>query len=636
MMNVFSRGTWLSFIVLLALGLGLRAGYAEQRFALVVGNAQYRTGALATPANDAGLVADALTAAGFAVTGAADLDQATLRETFQDFINQVSAAGPDAVALVYLSGYGLQFNGDNYFVPVDANIQRDTDVPLQALRVSDFTQSLAALPAKVKIVILDAARQNPFAQAGNPLASGLALVDPVPGMAIAYNTAPGTVGPNEPGPYGAYATALTEMIAAGGLSLDDIFARVRLRVSDLTQGAEIPWYASGINSPFFMTELQAGAPPPPSVTPYADIRGRPLRDFGNVDNAYAAVLAWDTIDGYQQFLALYPNSPYAQRVAAMLAVRREEIIWRKCIGYDTPQAYWSYLRRYPHGPHSWDARRRLAILRAGLEPPPNFAFVDFGVPPPPSAELVIFDRPVLVFGGRGWAPPPPPPRMFLPPRPHEFAVLPPPPRPSGRFALPLPGPRVIPVFVRPPSAVRPPPGMRPPGSGAGPHGGPTPISLPKAVEHGGPHGAPAGGPELRRPPVPPAGAGPNVPPGPPGHRGPPPPASAAVTPSPPPPHEPLAHPAVVKPAPPPPHGPIEHPAVVKPAPPPPHAPAPPSHPAVVKPAPPPPHAPPIQHPAVVKPTPPPPHAPAPPPHPAAAKPPEKCPPGKHPTPQGCK
>jgi uncharacterized caspase-like protein len=616
-MNLFSHRMWLSFVVLLALGVGLRAGHAEERFALVVGNAQYKTGALATPANDAGLVADALTAAGFAVTGAADLDQATLRETFQEFINQVSAAGPDTVALVYLSGYGLQFNGDNYFVPVDANIQRDTDVPLQALRVSDFTQSLAALPAKVKIVILDTARQNPFAQAGNPLASGLALVDPVPGMTIAYNAAPGTVGPNEPGPYGAYATALTEMIAAGGLSLDDIFTRVRLRVSDLTQGAEIPWYVSGVNGPFFMTELQAGAPPPPSVTPFADIRNRPLRDFTNVNDAYAAVLAWDTIDGYQQFLALYPNSPFAQRIAAMLAVRREEFIWRRCIAFDTPQAYWSYLRRYPHGPHAWDARRRLAILRASLEPPPTFAFVDFGVPPPPPAELVIIDRPVLIFGGPGWAPPPRPPLMFLPARPHEFAVLPPPPRPSGRFALPLPGPKVIPVFVRPPSTVRPPPGMRPP-SGPGGRGGATPISLPKAVEHGGAHGAPVGGPELHRPPV---GGVPNVPMGP-GHRGPPPPANAAITPSPPPPHAPIQHPVVVKPAPPPPHAPIQHPVVVKPAPPPPHAP--------------------IQHPVVVKPAPPPPHPSSPPPHPAAnrtpPKPPAKpgCPPGKHETPQGCK
>jgi len=129
------------------------------------------------------------------------------------------------------------------------------------------------------------------------LASGLALVDPVQGMAIAFNAAPGTVGPEEPGPYGAFATSLTEMIAAGGLSLDDIFARVRLRVSDLTRGAEIPWYVSQIDGPFFMTERAAAAPPPPNVAPVADIRGKPMREFSSAEDAYEAALERDTIEG---------------------------------------------------------------------------------------------------------------------------------------------------------------------------------------------------------------------------------------------------------------------------------------------------------------------------------------------------
>src|SRR5580658_8482235 len=192
-MRILARASWLAVAVLLALTVGLRAGVAETRFALVIGNSDYRAGALSTPANDAGLVADALTAAGFTVTGAQNLDQATLRETFREFLGQVSAAGPNAVALVYLAGYGLQFEGENYFVPVDADIARDVDVPLQAIRISDFTQPLAALPGRVKIVILDAAHQNPFARGGQPLASGLALVEPPPSMAIAFNNAPGTV-----------------------------------------------------------------------------------------------------------------------------------------------------------------------------------------------------------------------------------------------------------------------------------------------------------------------------------------------------------------------------------------------------------------------------------------------------------
>jgi uncharacterized caspase-like protein len=667
-MRNFARTLILGFAVVLTLMLGHETGQAaEQRFALVIGNDEYKAVKLATPANDAGLVADALQAAGFTVTGARNLDQATLRESFREFLGQVSAAGPDAVALVYVAGIGLQFQGDNYFVPVDADIQRDVDIPLQAIRVSDFTQPLAALPGRVKIVILDAARQNPFGGGNQPLASGLALVDPVPSMAIAFNAAPGTVAPDEPGPYGAYATSLTEMIAAGGLGLEDLFARLRLRVSDLTQGAEVPWYVSQIDGPFFLTERAADAPPPPNVMPVAEIRSKSIRDFSNVDDAYAWAVDRDSMQGYEQFLAIYPDGPYSGRIRGMLAVRREEVIWRRCVIADTPQAYWSYMRRYPNGPHIWDARRRLEMLRQALEPPPAFADYDFGVPPPPPAEFVFFDQPVVMFVGPRYAPPPRPPLFFLPPRPREFAVLPPPPPVHERFFLPTPVGPAIPVFVRPPRTVvvaPPPPG--PPGGG-GPGGRAQRVSLPNAVSHAPPPGAPPGpgfrpgpGPSTLTP-LPRGGVGGAPPP-------PPPPSNALVKPGAPPPH-PTAIPAQGQPAlPPPPAPPPPHPAVggapppphlaAPPPPPPPHLaappPPPPPHPAAAPPPPPPPHPaapppPPPPHPAAPPPPPPrpaPPPPPPPPPHPAAPPPPPpphpaaggapQCPPGKHPTPQGCK
>ena len=665
-MGIFSRSCLLGVFIALGLALGQRAGHAEEtRFALVIGNDEYKTAKPATPANDAGLVANALQAAGFTVTGARNLDQATLRESFREFLGQVAAAGPDAVALIYLAGFGLQFEGENYFVPVDADIQHDADVPLQAVRVSDFLQPLASLPGRVKIVVLDAARPNQFARGGLPLASGLALVDPVRGMAIAFNAAPGTVAPEEPGPYGAYANALTEMIAAGGLSLDDLFARLRLRVSDLTKGAEVPWYTSQIDGPFFLTERTAGAPPPPNAMPLADIRAKPMRDFGSVEDAYAAAIALDTLDAYEQFLAMYPDSPFSRRIAAMLAVRREEMIWRRCVMADTPPAYWSYLRRYPRGPHVWDARRRLAILAAMAEPPPDFAFIDFGVPPPPPDEMGFIDQPVLMFIGPAFLPPPPPPLFFLPPRPREFVVLPPPPPPGGRFLLPVAAAAaaaVVPAFVRPPRTVvvRPAPGGGPvPGPGGRPF---TAVSLPTAVSKTAPVGpgaspglvpgpGAAGAPGFRAPlpgrpggptppPPPPTAAVKPAPlPTPPGA-----PSAATVSPGAPQPHPGALTPANVKPVPPPPPPAGATTTAIKPAPPPPPSPPPATPaPALVKPTPPPPPPPP--HPTTptqttVKPaTPPSP----PPPHPttpvagtvkpAPAKP---CPPGTKPTPQGCK
>src|SRR5258707_4925890 len=110
---------------------------AEKRLALVVGNANYSSGVLPTPANDAGLIAQTLQAAGFDVVGVRDLDQDSLRRTFRDFIANGSAAGPDTVAFVYLSGYGLQLEGENYFVHREANIEAELNGSPERRRLVD-------------------------------------------------------------------------------------------------------------------------------------------------------------------------------------------------------------------------------------------------------------------------------------------------------------------------------------------------------------------------------------------------------------------------------------------------------------------------------------------------------------------
>src|SRR5215472_8462823 len=121
------------YAVVTILALTLSAGAAERRIALVVGNANYQTGSLPTPANDAG----------FDVAGARDLDQESLRRAFRDFLDKASSSGPDTVAYIYLSGYGVQLEGENYFVPVDARIVNDTGVSVEALRLSDYIRPLA-------------------------------------------------------------------------------------------------------------------------------------------------------------------------------------------------------------------------------------------------------------------------------------------------------------------------------------------------------------------------------------------------------------------------------------------------------------------------------------------------------------
>jgi uncharacterized caspase-like protein len=184
------------------------AQQSEKRIALVIGNAAYQAQPLTTAANDAGLIAQTLQAAGFDVVGARDLDQDALRRSFRDFLDKATGSGPDTVAFIYFAGYGLQLEGENYLVPIDARIARDTDVAASALRASDYLRPLAALKLKTSIVVFDAARPSPFARSGPPLAGGLALVEPESGLLLAYNAAPGTVAPEGSGPYGAYAQAL--------------------------------------------------------------------------------------------------------------------------------------------------------------------------------------------------------------------------------------------------------------------------------------------------------------------------------------------------------------------------------------------------------------------------------------------
>jgi len=172
------------------------------------------------------------------------------------------------------------------------------------------------------------ARAHPFAKAGQPLASGLALVEPEKGMLVAFNAAPGTVAPPEQGPYGAYAQALAEMMRTGGLPLGEVFDRVRLRVNEMTKGGEVPWNTSKVETPFFFLERAPDAPPPAvSSDQISSIRSKPIRDL-DAQDAYISALERDTLDGYLEFLATYPHDPMARRVRPIVAARREALTWR--------------------------------------------------------------------------------------------------------------------------------------------------------------------------------------------------------------------------------------------------------------------------------------------------------------------
>jgi uncharacterized caspase-like protein len=417
--------------LLLALTLtGAVEACAEVRLALVIGEANYKVAPLATPANDAGLVAATLREAGFAVTEGADLNGAGLRQALHDFVAKVEQAGPGSIVFVYLAGRGMQFAGQNYVLPVDAFVQREADVPVVAVRLADYFGKLIAVPAKARIFVLDGARILHFATEGAPFASGFGLETLAPGTVYAFNEAPGAVSPDEPGPYGIYAQALVEMLRQG-FAIPDVFIATRLRANDLSDGIIVPWDAAQLAPPIALFARAKNAPPLPPLAETGTIRGLP------VAKAYLAAVEADRLDVYAAFCAAFPNDPLTLRVRALLAVRREALTWQSAVAAGTPQAIWTYMRRYPRGPHFPDARRRLEGLAAPLDPPPRFDPYDFkALVAPSEAELDTLDQPVMTFDDPAF-PPPPSALDRLPERPVEFEHLLPP-VPGGAGLLPVP------------------------------------------------------------------------------------------------------------------------------------------------------------------------------------------------------
>lgn len=117
----------------------------------------------------------------------------------RDFLDKAAAAGPEGVAFFYFAGYAAQSDRENYLVPVDAAINRNTDVAAEAFRLNDLIGELATLQLAARIIVLDASRDTKFGSSGDqPAPKGLAIAGTVPGMLIAFAAAPGAPPPKRP------------------------------------------------------------------------------------------------------------------------------------------------------------------------------------------------------------------------------------------------------------------------------------------------------------------------------------------------------------------------------------------------------------------------------------------------------
>ena len=388
---------------LLAAGLLLcsHTAFAENRVALVIGQSNYRSVvALPNPANDAKAMSQLLSDAGFEVLSAADLSQNEMRERVSDFAAKVAAKGPDTVALVFYAGHGLQIDGENFLIPVDIDPKREADIPLQAVRLNDILNTLTSVPSRMRILLLDACRNNPFPAINQSAGNGLAIVDAktgAPGTFLSFSTSPGAEAEDGSGADSPYTSALLLAAKEPGLSIEDTFKRVRVSVNKVTEGRQTPWDSSSLTDDFrfFAGPGAVASTQPASLQPASkqpvlkrgvdewrrELTGKP------VEVANEIIVADGTEEAYEAFVGLFTQPPFSPQARLWLDRHRRMVAWNNAVIINTAAAYRGFLAQYPDSDLTATARKLEERLRNRPSPVATVAAVAGGTPNLTNASL---------------------------------------------------------------------------------------------------------------------------------------------------------------------------------------------------------------------------------------------------------
>jgi TPR repeat protein len=272
---------WLLALTLLASTLLALPAEAARRVALVVGNGAYQNVTrLPNPTRDARAISTTLETVGFEVITALDLDADGMLRSVREFADKSRTA---EVALFYYAGHGIQVDGQNYLLPISADIQRARDLAYEAVSLNQITTELEAAGPTLTLVLLDACRDNPLAElmrrnAGElgrniQTGGGLARTQSAAGMLIAYATEPGAVALDGEGDNSPFTKALLEWMPQPGVEVGQLFRRVRERVMDLTGGTQVPWVEEAVLGEFYLNGAEIGPSADPEELFWQSVQG---------------------------------------------------------------------------------------------------------------------------------------------------------------------------------------------------------------------------------------------------------------------------------------------------------------------------------------------------------------------------
>ena len=318
----------------------------EARLALVIGNGGYEAdlGPLRNAVNDMRLMADALRGVGFEVIERAEADKTTMQRAIQEFGRRLEEAGRDAVGLFYFAGHGVQISGNNYMIPLAANIARQPDVESEAVELDWVLAQMEYARNRMNILILDACRNNPLPRSFRSSEQGLSRIDAPRGTLIAYATAPGTVSSDGEGSNSPYTQALAAAVMEPGLEVETVFRKVRVQVMAATGDRQVPWESSSLTGAF---------------------QFKPGFDAAGDETAEAEVAMLSPPDSASDAL----SAPALDRANPPADGQAELLFWQSIDDSGSASLYQEYLRRFPDGVFRPIALERLEALQGEAAAP---------------------------------------------------------------------------------------------------------------------------------------------------------------------------------------------------------------------------------------------------------------------------
>ncbi|WP_426440831.1 caspase family protein [Bradyrhizobium genosp. P] len=298
------------------------AALADKRVAFVVGNGAYRNVAqLPNPPADAKAMAKLLRNVGFEVVEGSNLTRDKMTEKLLEF--GTKAGGAD-VAVFFYAGHGIAVNGTNYLLPVDADLKSEMDVKLGAAINVDLTLEQTMGDAKVKLVLLDACRDNPFAAKirsakatrSVSVESGLAEMKSGEGTLIAFATGPGqTALDGENGTNSPFTRALLANIAAPGVEIQQAMTKVRAQVNEETNKGQLPWGHTNLIGTVYLN---------PAAAPSAEIATTEAVAASGTGSEveiefWRSIKDTNKVEELNAYLTKYPNGTFKPIALARIA-----------------------------------------------------------------------------------------------------------------------------------------------------------------------------------------------------------------------------------------------------------------------------------------------------------------------------